>query len=455
MSTASTPASRRPRGRPSGSRATATSGRNPTGSDRSVTRRRPACSSVTYWSSPPPAGSPSWRPSTRAWSSAGWTPIPDPTAPGHADLGPAQRAGDLETLYVGRLGVRDAEYEPLVVDWRAPAAEPFYRATSAHRLGVVRRRVLRCQGPSVVGLEDDLLAPEQAPDDLPVIGEGALMASLSRARGHTMRDIVATIQAEQDTGDPRSRPGGHRDRRRSGYRQDGGRAAPRGVPALLRPPPLRARWGAGGRAVGSLHGLHRASPSQPRREHGVAARGRRTGRRRDCDGGRPDRSWLRSRARHGCAACSAGRPATGFRPHRRRCGSSSVALRSRSTPRRSTRSAATRCAGPRATRRCRKPVAECSPRCGIGSRSSCGPAGSPTGRRSPTPSGDLPGFARFLADWWPALTPAEVLGWLGDVRRVRRWARHELPPGRGDLLQQGGAPRARRSRSPTSPCWTS
>ena len=66
------------------------------------------------------------------------------------------------------------------------------------RRDVVRRRVLRCLGPKVVGLEDDLLAPELAPDDLPVIGEGALMAALSRARGHTMRDIVATIQAEQD-----------------------------------------------------------------------------------------------------------------------------------------------------------------------------------------------------------------------------------------------------------------
>jgi len=111
---------------------------------------------------------------------------------------PAEVAADLDTLYVGRIGVRDVEYEPLVIDWRAPAAEPFYRATSADRLGVVRRRVLRCRGAKIIGLEDDLLAPDRAPEDLPVIGEGALMAALSRARGHTMRDIVATIQAEQD-----------------------------------------------------------------------------------------------------------------------------------------------------------------------------------------------------------------------------------------------------------------
>jgi DNA helicase IV len=114
------------------------------------------------------------------------------------DTEPVAAAADLESLYVGRIGVRDAEYEPLVIDWRAPAAEPFYRATATDRLKVVRRRVLRNKGPRIAGLEDDLLAPERSPADLPVLGEGALMASLSRARGHTMRDIVATIQAEQD-----------------------------------------------------------------------------------------------------------------------------------------------------------------------------------------------------------------------------------------------------------------
>ncbi|MFL6065470.1 MAG: HelD family protein [Friedmanniella sp.] len=105
---------------------------------------------------------------------------------------------DGEVRYVGRIGVRDADYEPLVIDWRARAAEPFYRATPADPMQVVRRRVLRCQGDRVIGIEDDLLDTEHASSELPVIGEGALMASLSRARGHTMRDIVATIQTEQD-----------------------------------------------------------------------------------------------------------------------------------------------------------------------------------------------------------------------------------------------------------------
>ncbi len=105
---------------------------------------------------------------------------------------------DGEVRYVGRIGVRDADYEPLVIDWRAPAAEPFYRATPNDPMHVIRRRVLHCRGERVVGIEDDLLDGENADRELVVIGEGALLAALSRARDHTMRDIVATIQAEQD-----------------------------------------------------------------------------------------------------------------------------------------------------------------------------------------------------------------------------------------------------------------
>jgi DNA helicase IV len=105
---------------------------------------------------------------------------------------------DREMRYIGRIGVRDLEFEPLVIDWRARAAEPFYRATPADPMEVVRRRVLRCRNDIVVGIEDDLLNAEAVPDDMAIIGEGALMAALSRARGHQMRDIVATIQAEQD-----------------------------------------------------------------------------------------------------------------------------------------------------------------------------------------------------------------------------------------------------------------
>lgn len=105
-------------------------------------------------------------------------------------LGPAQ--------YVGRLGVRDPDFEPLVIDWRAPNAAPFYRATPEQPMGVVRRRTIRSFGQRVTDISDDLLMPDAAPDDLAVVGEGSLMADLSRAKSGSMRDIVSTIQREQD-----------------------------------------------------------------------------------------------------------------------------------------------------------------------------------------------------------------------------------------------------------------
>jgi DNA helicase IV len=104
----------------------------------------------------------------------------------------------IETMYVGRLGIRDTNFDNLVTDWRAPAAAPFYQATAEQPMNVVRRRVIRSTGQSVVDIDDDLLAPEKRPESMAVVGEGALMASLSRARGDRMRDIVATIQKEQD-----------------------------------------------------------------------------------------------------------------------------------------------------------------------------------------------------------------------------------------------------------------
>jgi hypothetical protein len=102
-----------------------------------------------------------------------------------------------ETYHIGRLGLRDDDREPLLIDWRAPAAAAFYRATSGEPMGVVRRRVIMCRGPEVVDLDDDLLAPDEA-GDLRVLGEGALLAALGRSRGPLMRDIVTTIQREQD-----------------------------------------------------------------------------------------------------------------------------------------------------------------------------------------------------------------------------------------------------------------
>ncbi|CAM5271889.1 NAD-dependent malic enzyme [Streptomyces badius] len=107
-----------------------------------------------------------------------------------------------ETLHIGRIGVLDSDYAPLVIDWRAPAAAPFYRSTPKDPGRVVRRRVIRSKGRKVLGVEDDLMRPELTAfldgEKLPVIGDGALMAALGQARSHTMRDIVSSIQAEQD-----------------------------------------------------------------------------------------------------------------------------------------------------------------------------------------------------------------------------------------------------------------
>ncbi|WP_369035594.1 HelD family protein [Streptomyces adonidis] len=122
--------------------------------------------------------------------------------PAEGAVRPDSTADIAETLHIGRIGVLDEEYAPLVIDWRAPAAAPFYRSTPVDPGRVVRRRVIRSKGRRVLGVEDDLMRPELKASldghELAVIGDGALMAALGQARSHTMRDIVSSIQAEQD-----------------------------------------------------------------------------------------------------------------------------------------------------------------------------------------------------------------------------------------------------------------
>jgi DNA helicase IV len=131
-----------------------------------------------------------------------------------------------ETFHIGRLAIHSADHDPLVVDWRAPIAEPFYRATGRDPQGLVLRRHLALEGRRVVGLEDERfavpgsvgqpaspgLAAESAEGfddggdgggelivgDLPIGGPAALLAALDRARSGRMTDIVSTIQREQD-----------------------------------------------------------------------------------------------------------------------------------------------------------------------------------------------------------------------------------------------------------------
>jgi len=122
-----------------------------------------------------------------------------------------------ESFHIGRLGVSGDDLEPLVVDWRAPVAEPFYRATGRDPMGLILRRHIAADGPRVLDIEDERFVIDGAgpgevagapsadtqdgaglSDDLQVGGPGALLSALEGARTGRMRDIVATIQGEQD-----------------------------------------------------------------------------------------------------------------------------------------------------------------------------------------------------------------------------------------------------------------
>ncbi|BBH63759.1 DNA helicase [Actinoplanes sp. OR16] len=104
--------------------------------------------------------------------------------------------------YIGRLGLfaEDRDQDPLLVDWRAPAARPFYLATAVSPDGVTRRRHLRTRGRVLTGVDDEVLDIEAGDgtgrED--VTGEAALLSALTANRTGRMRDIVETIQAEQD-----------------------------------------------------------------------------------------------------------------------------------------------------------------------------------------------------------------------------------------------------------------
>lgn len=116
--------------------------------------------------------------------------------------------GEMESFHIGRLAVADEQSDPVVVDWRAPIAEPFYRATGREPLGLVRRRHFHVQGRELLGLEDELFgeghlgigaegdAVAARPEG--IRGYSTLLAALERGRTGQLGDIVATIQGEQD-----------------------------------------------------------------------------------------------------------------------------------------------------------------------------------------------------------------------------------------------------------------
>src|SRR6185312_9503627 len=101
-----------------------------------------------------------------------------------------------ERMYIGRIGIfdRDNEYRPLLLDWRAPAARAFYTATAATPEGMLRRRQFLTRGRNLVDFTDEVFGRPSGGER----GDAALLAAVNAPRGDGMRDIVATIQAEQD-----------------------------------------------------------------------------------------------------------------------------------------------------------------------------------------------------------------------------------------------------------------
>jgi len=104
------------------------------------------------------------------------------------------------TLYIGRIGLRDDEHEPRLIDWRAPAAHPFYAATPKDPSGLIRRRHIYTRDRTVTGVDDEVFDLDRLsePDRRSLSGEAMLIASITAGRTGRMTDVVATIQAEQD-----------------------------------------------------------------------------------------------------------------------------------------------------------------------------------------------------------------------------------------------------------------
>ena len=114
-------------------------------------------------------------------------------------LGRMVEADDPEhPVYIGRLGLTDNEGRRLLVDWRSPAAEPFFAATHAHPMGLVSRRRYRWTGGRISDYWDEVFTADQLEHNVALDDQSAFIASLGSNRSERMRDVLATIQADQD-----------------------------------------------------------------------------------------------------------------------------------------------------------------------------------------------------------------------------------------------------------------
>jgi len=121
----------------------------------------------------------------------------------HADLAQAaggQDAGQLaaELFHIGRRHVHDPDGHPVVIDWRAPVSRPFYRASQAESMGLARRRRFGFNGGELTAYEDELFIAGPAAPRSPAPLSQIMIEEIERPRSGSMRDIVATIQPEQD-----------------------------------------------------------------------------------------------------------------------------------------------------------------------------------------------------------------------------------------------------------------
>ena len=113
-------------------------------------------------------------------------------------LGRMVRADASEPVYVGRLGLTDDDGRPLLIDWRSPAAEPFFGATHADPMGLLSRRRYRWGGGRITDYWDEVFTAEGLEAGVALDDQSAFLASLGSSREGRMRDVLATIQADQD-----------------------------------------------------------------------------------------------------------------------------------------------------------------------------------------------------------------------------------------------------------------
>ncbi|MEU8797808.1 RNA polymerase recycling motor ATPase HelR [Spirillospora sp. NPDC048819] len=113
-------------------------------------------------------------------------------------LGHIVREGDSEPVYVGRLGLKDGAGRRLLVDWRSPAAEPFFGATHANPMGLASRRRYRWTRGRVSDYWDEVFTSDGFEGHAALDDQSAFIASLGGSRSPRMRDVLGTIQADQD-----------------------------------------------------------------------------------------------------------------------------------------------------------------------------------------------------------------------------------------------------------------